>query len=277
METTEETSITNNHPQITLLIENPKKNTNWGPLLRCCAAFGIAQIFVIGYDTCSVQGSHGASKHVELLSFPTHQQALDALTSHNYQLLGVLNGVANAYDKDGYVVVQEETTKKDDEKNNNEPIVNISFSPRKEKSESKAKIFPKSYPVNARQFYQNTCLVVGRRSIGLPAQLAELCHGFVHIPHQAQLNTNKSNNVSWLNGEACVSIILHEFSAWAKFDDSNYQGQKYSVNRIVKGSKENQTEKQNERKRKMEERLQETPPEDMANFFNPDGNDGGDY
>lgn len=274
MEVKETTIVSNNHPQITILIENPKKNCNWGPLLRCCAAFGISQIFVIGFDTCSVHGSHGASKHVELLSFPTHTQALEALRTSGYKLLGVLNGAANAYSTDGYQVVQEEPDISIEKKPNDGPMVTVSRSSYHQNNYSKSNTFPKSYPIHARPFYQKTCLVVGRQAIGLPLTLAKLCHGFVHIPHQAQLKTTNDHTTIWLNGESCVSIIFHEFSAWAKFDDSNYQGQKYEVTKIVKGDTENRTNKRDERKRKYEERLQENP-DNIASFFHPD--DDGDY
>ncbi|VEU44446.1 unnamed protein product [Pseudo-nitzschia multistriata] len=76
---------------VTLLIENPGKGKNWGPLLRCCAAFGIGTIFVVGYDRCDVRGSHGASKHVQLKAFPTHEQAASALKSGGFELVGLLS------------------------------------------------------------------------------------------------------------------------------------------------------------------------------------------
>ena len=150
MEVRETTIVSNNHPQITILIENPKKNCNWGPLLRCCAAFGISQIFVIGFDTCSVHGSHGASKHVELLSFPTHTQAVEALRTSGYKLLGVLNGAANAYSTDGYQVVQEEPNISIEKKPNDGPMVTVSRSSYHQNNDSKSNTFPKSYPIHAR-------------------------------------------------------------------------------------------------------------------------------
>ena len=91
-----------------ILLENPKKSTNWGPLLRCCVAYGIKQIVVVGYDKCSVQGSHGASKHIELIAFPTHEQAMqfirDSLGCNC--LIGLLGGRGNAYNDNGYSVTE---------------------------------------------------------------------------------------------------------------------------------------------------------------------------
>lgn len=266
-----------NHPQATLLIENPKKNTNWGPLLRCCAAFGIGQIFVVGYNTCSVQGSHGASKHVELVSFPTHQQAIETLKHHEYELIGVLGGAANADEENGYQIAESEQTSTVD-KSKMEECVAVSTSSNASK---RSKDLPKSYPIHCRPFAGNTCFVVGKRAEGLPRRLAKLCQKFVHISHQAALtgannNDSQTNSITWLNGEACVSIILHEFSAWAGFHAENYQGQKYKVLRILKGEPNNQSAKRGERKRKMEERLQEEQEATIGILFGTEDDDG-DY
>eukprot|EP00980_Cylindrotheca_fusiformis_P030261 scaffold24613_cov176-Cylindrotheca_fusiformis.AAC.5 len=264
-------------PQATLLIENPKKNTNWGPLLRCCAAFGIPQIFVIGYDTCSVQGSHGASKHVELVSFPTHQQAVDTLKQHDYDLVGILGGVANADDEAGYDTEESEQSSNID-KTSTEHFVTVSSSSKGDSGGSRSK----SYPVHCRPFSNYTCFVVGKRAVGLPLRLAKFCQRFVHISHQAELKNqtaseNSLNCVAWLNLESCVSIVLHEFSAWAGFHSEHYQGQKYKVLRIVKGAPQNRDAKRNERKRKMEERSQEAASEGaLGNLFRPEDDDG-DY
>ncbi|CAJ1889493.1 unnamed protein product [Cylindrotheca closterium] len=270
---------TSTHAQVTLLIENPKKNTNWGPLLRCCAAFDIAQIFVVGYDTCSVQGSHGASKHVELISFPTHGQAVETLKEHKFQLIGVLGGVANAYEGSGYMVHTMEQPIHHAEKAKTETVVAVSTDP----SDSDQKEMPKSFPIHCRPFQQNTCLVVGKRAVGLPLRMAEHCEKFVHVPHVAALQpsinadgtTNNPKLTSWFTGEACVSMILHEFASWAGFHSETYQGQKYKVLKVIKGAPENQEAKRNERKRKAEE-LQQEEDDNAKNLFGG-GDDEGDY
>jgi hypothetical protein len=42
--------------QLFLLVENPKKSNNLGPIIRCATAFGISTIIVIGYSQCSTNG-----------------------------------------------------------------------------------------------------------------------------------------------------------------------------------------------------------------------------
>mmetsp|Transcript_12480 Transcript_12480/g.29766 ORF Transcript_12480/g.29766 Transcript_12480/m.29766 type:complete len:289 (+) Transcript_12480:33-899(+) len=267
------------HAQVTLLIEIPKKNTNWGPLLRCCAAFDIAQIFVVGYDTCSVQGSHGASKHVELASFPTYRQAVETLKGHNFQLIGVLGGAANAYEESGHMVHTMEQPIHHSDNNKTETVVAVSADP----SDSDQKEMPKSFPIHCRPFQQNTCLVVGKKAIGLPLRMAEYCEKFIHVPHVAALppitnvngTTSNPKLSSWFTGEACVSIILHEFASWAGFHSETYKGQKYKVLKVIKGAPESQEAKRNERKRKMEE-LQQEEDDNAKNLFGG-GDDDGDY
>jgi hypothetical protein len=74
--TTIETEI-----EIIVLMENPRKNTPLGPILRCLAACGIQQLWTVGYAQCSnVQGAHGADKHVHITAFPTAGQAVTALS-----------------------------------------------------------------------------------------------------------------------------------------------------------------------------------------------------
>ena len=277
--TTSENDDTPTHAQATLLIENPKKNTNWGPLLRCCAAFDIDQIFVVGYDTCSVQGSHGASKHVELVSFPTFGQAVETLKKHKFQLIGVLGGAANAYEEAGQLVHTIEQPIHHSDKNKTETVVAVSSDP----SDSDQKAMPKSFPIHCRPFQQNTCLVVGKRAVGLPLRMAEHCEKFVHVPHVAALQpsnnadgtTTNPKLASWFTGEACVSIILHEFASWAGFHSETYKGQKYKVLKVVKGAPENQEAKRNERKRKAEE-LQQEEADNAKSLFGG-GDDAGDY
>jgi len=231
-------------PVITLLIENPGKGKNWGPLLRCCAAFGIGTIYVVGYDRCDVRGSHGASKHVELRAFPTHEQAAAALATNRsttdtggttttgtggggFELVGLLPPLPEASDgtdcatdddiDDDRKVVREtffyEPTEKEME------IVRIappcggcSGDERTTDTERAAALLDatvedkRSFPVHRRSaFPKRTCLVVDKVRRGLPWPLAKHCASFVHIPH-----ANYNPNGSMLTLEASVSIVFHE-------------------------------------------------------------------
>ena len=41
---------------IYLLLENPRKSNNLGPILRCASAFGITTVIAVGYAKCAVEG-----------------------------------------------------------------------------------------------------------------------------------------------------------------------------------------------------------------------------
>ncbi len=248
-------------PQITILIENPRKSTNWGPLLRCCTAFGIRQIFVVGFDTCSVQGSHGASKHVELLSFHTHAAAIHTIQQElGFTIVGLLQGAAGAYaTQEVHCVASKETLLP-------LPLL-VQVKPPTTPDESSSSSLPlehslpKSIPLHCRPFASRTCLAVGKRTKGLPLSLATLCDVLVHIP-----TCDLPGQEGLLTVEASMSIVLHEFALWAGYGrHSNggnvvhYQGQKYQVEKKQRGDREEQLQKQEQRKAQREQETTENP------------------
>ena len=55
-------------PRLFILLENPSKGNNLGPILRCAIAFGINTVVAVGYEKCSVEGKASfESQH-----FPSH-------------------------------------------------------------------------------------------------------------------------------------------------------------------------------------------------------------
>ena len=251
---------------VTVLIENPKKSGNWGPLLRCCAAFGISRIFVVGFDKCSVQGSHGASKHVELVAFHDYPAATTALREMGFELIGLLQGAPDAYDEGGYPVRNLEGTT---------PTVVAVDPSGTEASEG----LPRSFPVQARRFSPRTCLAVGKGPRGLPESLARLCASFVHIPHRGLADSASTHTNCWLTPEAGLSIALHEFCAWAGFDKDRaglYRGQKYDVQRPIRGRSDDQQRKRDERRRARDDNDDDEPATLHESVFGSSADDG-DY
>ena len=304
---------------ITILFENPGKGKNWGSLLRCCVAFGIEEIYVVGYDQCDVRGSHGASKHVRLVPFQTHKQAAKALTGKidettgvgGFELVGLLSPpVDPSSDSDS-----DSDSDEDDERFERErsvirerffyeptekeiDIVRIEASQMEEKTKD-TKTQNHEDPIssawkrisfavqNRGSFPTRTCLVVDKLKRGLPWALAQHCSSFVHIPHQ-----NSNPNGSMLTLEASVSIVFHEAmnagltghttKALTNTDTSNYQGQKYHVEKIHKGGNPNDTETRQRKRKQREDKWKELQDEaDSAEqiqslLFGNTSNDG-DY
>jgi len=292
---------------ITLLIENPGKGKNWGPLLRCCAAFGIETIYVVGYDQCDVRGSHGASKHVRLEAFPTHEQAAKALTGPvdettnggGFELVGLLAAPLDQSNSDRQVIREKffyEPAEKELEiaripaSESGKQLQNAGTET-KEASKDVDSWSQISFPVhNRKKIPRRICLVVDKLKRGLPWALAKHCSSFIHIP---QANWNPSG--SMLTLEASISIIFHEAMNAGLvghtinnsmgvdlFTTSNYEGQKYHVEKVHKGGNPSDTETRERKRKEREEKIKELQDEaedaeqHQSMLFGGNSNDG-DY
>ena len=238
-----------NKIRITLLIENPSKNKNWGPLLRCCVAYGISTIYVIGYDQCDVRGSHGSSKHVQLISLGhsyNYKDAIQSLTKRedkenngNFELIGLLSPLStNQEDQESTssstviketILHQQKQTEKEIEivrigsRNEIKTIEidnNKSSSPTTFLDKSSDPIYEFCQKLKLKHQHQqqnnkknqikNICLVVDKLKCGLPFSLGKYCHSFIHIPHNNSNCSSSSTSSSMFTLEASVSIIFHE-------------------------------------------------------------------
>lgn len=240
-------------PKIYILIENPSKSNNLGPILRCGAAFCATFIFV-GYQKCAYDGSHGAHKHVEILSFPTFQQAVDYIkkSCRVKSIVGILGDVTfrskGGYDDDnGSKRVRCDL---DHGKNN---VLRVSSSPAQPWSNDKnngiinnnstsdeeinhQEIYPCSEPIHTRPFAknENICFLIHKKSSGLPAEQGAYCDAFVHISTGAPILTSSTNDddgtlYGLLDCQTCLSICLHHFAAFAGYKERDFVGQKFQV------------------------------------------------
>lgn len=212
-------------PRIFLLLENPKKSNNLGPILRCAAAFAVTQVVVVGYDKCNTEGSHGASKHVEMVAFPALYQAVEYLRLPLDQggcgctsVMGMLSAGAGAFDKEGY-----ETRVKGG-------LVSVA------NNLSTSSELPKSYPVHTNPFQRggNFCIVLSKNWKGLPASLAEVCDLFVHVPHSVIVSEETEARLL-LDAPSCLSITLHHLTQFMGYDERVFQGHKFEVAFVQKG------------------------------------------
>lgn len=200
-------------PRLYLLLENPRKCNNLGPILRCAAAFGVSQVVAVGFDTCSTHGSHGAAKHVSMVAFPTVDQAVSYLRDECdcKSMVGILGGVADAYDTSGYSVLEE----------NENHVVSV------EEATDETAVTKRSYPIHCRPFLKgNCCFVISKNPKGLPNSLASQCNFFVHVPH---INVTDDEPSRLLDAPSCLSIALHHFTTWAQYDERDFQEHKYEV------------------------------------------------
>lgn len=212
--------------EIFLLLENPSKGNNLGPIIRCAAAFAIRKIVAVGYEKCSTEGAHGAGKHVEIVAFPTLDQAVSYLRGdcRCTSLIGLLGGAPG--DHQEYELVVNEHLESS--------TVQVSLLP----EERTGTPYPNSMPVqHVQPFSQgNCCLVVSKNMRGLPISLASCCDMFVHIPHvDVRSDGADSPRASLLDSQSCLSIALHYFAAFAECDERDFQGHKFKVVRQQQG------------------------------------------
>lgn len=219
-------------PRIFVLLENPKKSNNLGPILRCAAAFATTQVVMVGYDKCNTEGSHGASKHVDMVAFPALNQAMEYLRAPLSEggcecvtVMGLLcAGAGGAYSKLGYTVVE-------DKDNGTVAIDKSRITP------SSSCCLPNSYPVNTKPFQRvgNFCIVLSKNGKGLPTRLAKTCDYFVHVPHVEIPPVNGRHDDLPLDVPSCFSITLHHLTQWAGYHERVFQGHKFQVANVQRG------------------------------------------
>lgn len=233
--------------KVFLLLENRKKSNNLGPILRCASAFGVKSVVVVGFSICSVEGmlrnsqsikltgefaagshhiipgSHGASKHVEIIAFPNVQQAISFLSVECLcqSIVGLLGCCPDGYNDSGLPVVE----------------MNGMFEARgpardhKNIDEIDTCTVRQSFSVSARPFRPggHVCFALGKDRSGLPSELALHCTHFVHVPHASLL---EANSPPLLDSPTCLSITLHHFTSWSRYDERGFYGHKFNVSSL---------------------------------------------
>lgn len=230
-------------PRIFLLLENPKKSNNLGPILRCAAAFAVTQVVLVGYDKCNTEGSHGASKHVDVVAFPVWEQAVAYLQSnmedggcHCQTLMGLLCvGAAGAYSSSGYPTTH-------NAEHDTVQVVLTSGGGTSSQQEctrcnTLSSALPLSYPVHTKPFSKcgNYCIVLSKSNKGLPVELAKHCHFFLHVPHLEIPPVEDQPADLPLDVPSCLSITLHYWTQWAGYHERMFQGHKFQVAHVQRG------------------------------------------
>jgi hypothetical protein len=176
-------------------------------------------------------GSHGASKHVQILHFPVGDQAIYYIRTDCQcnSVVGLMGPLPDGYDHAGYTVSEDESSGMMHFRSEREELSRLSF------------------PVDVFAFSRgNVCFAVSKDRQGLPLSLARLCDSFVHIPHMNLYTGDEP----LLDTPSCLSILLHEFANWAGYNEREFQGHKFDVTtkRIGCGTKSDDDDaKHNER------------------------------
>lgn len=205
-----------------------------------------------------VPGSHGAAKNVQVIAFPTCQQAADYLMTELgcSEIIGLVGSV-----QDGYESLSV------DFDGDNETSTIVMVRRNHVPSESQQLVSFQSTPVHMlRNTTPNCCLAVNQKSSGLPLDLAKHCSRFVHVPVVYEL----------LDSPACLSIVLHEFTEQWECTEQGFRDQKFAIvrpNLVDMKTKRNQ-------ERLETKAMHDKEVDDIVRYgdlFQDTGEDTGDY
>ncbi len=237
-------------PRIYIMIENPKKSNNLGPILRCGAAYSATFIF-IGFEKCAIDGSHGANKHVEIVAFPSFQQASEFVKGRGVgSIVGILG---DASFRDGGLDKDREVYSDDAQH-----IINVAPQPHLSSDRNESG-YPCSRPIHLRPFAKkdDICFLISKKSIGIPIEQGKFCDGFVHISTSTPflLGENDCENAIYglLDSQTTLSICLHHFAAFSGYKERDFLGQKFEVAECERPDQEHIRAVREERLRKKDE------------------------
>jgi len=258
-----------------LLLENPKPSNNLGPVLRCAAANGVKKVLAVGYSKCNAAGSHGASKHVEILAFATAAQAVNSLgcgDRSNVLLIGILGGVPVG---EGFEFYKQQFPVFNDAESDHANLM-LHENTTNPKLVLKGRM---SYPISSWPFDDSkiNCFALCKSRRGLTPSLAEHCDTFMHIPHGDMGKGFQDSAL--LDVPSCLSIALHHFSEWAGHSERNFDGHKFELDRSHRSAIDCGVARRQERQEKKQRLLEESKIDDrpsVSSFFDIDG-ESADY
>lgn len=214
----------------------------------------------------NVIGSHGASKHVQLVAFPTVAGAIDFLRNECRcnNIIGLLGAFPDAYSDTGYNLVHDESNQ----------LFQIS---------SDASIggqgLQTSYPVDCYPFQSgNTCIVSGRVSRGLSSVFLDHCSGFIHVPYLGA--AEPVGMPCLLDTQSILSIVLHHYTNWAGYNEHTFQGHKYAVtltSKTIKGDVQVKQQELREQIRRENETRADEAVDGAAGTLFEQNDTNGDY
>ena len=246
-------------PRHFLLLDNPKKSTHLGTLLRCAAAFRAHQVLIVGHDKFNAQGSFGSHLYLDIVAFPSWESVVDYLkcgadentddasgethqtaTGSSKERRIPIVGISGAYGGDECVFSSDGVAMYEDADTGF-----ATLSPRNANSKEKTQeeLPHKSYPIHTRPFSSDACFLLSKDKRGLPISHARMCDSFVHVSQicfdaddshadSQQLDTQERipriMQSTLLETATIYSIVLHHFTAWANYNERSFaENQKF--------------------------------------------------
>jgi hypothetical protein len=158
-----------------------------------------------------VIGSHGASKHVEIIAFPTAEKAEQFIRQDLdcQSVVGLIGSIPNGFEEV--------------ECKNNEEEAKVVFAVDAKSLSTRSS----SIPLECVSFvYGNICFAMDKERHGLPWSICRVCDVLIHVPHSPI-----SGPMPLLNTPTCMSIVLDTFMRSVSYAENSFQGQKFAVSR----------------------------------------------
>lgn len=187
-------------PKSYVIVFNVSKRHNIGTILRCCTAFGVDSVCLVGSREYNTFGSHGSDVYVQLRHYNTLQDCCDTLKQDGCTILGI------EITDEAMPVHQHPFTGP------------TAFMLGNEGQVSGLLIHQLQLKHRVLSGRSSHCLMLQ----GLSSKQKEMCDGFVYIPQYG-------NGTASLNVAVACSIVLHHFALWAGFTEHERQGEKYVV------------------------------------------------
>jgi hypothetical protein len=163
------------------------------------------------YSQQRLLGSHGASKHVKIIAYPTVEKAEQFIRRDLYckSIVGLMGPIPNAYEEVECEASQDDTK------------LVFAF------NATRSSLNSISIPLQNISFVSgNICFAIDKERQGLPLSIGRLCDVLVHIPH-----SSIAGAITLLNAPTCLSIVLDTLMRSFSHAESSFQGQKFSVAR----------------------------------------------
>jgi hypothetical protein len=165
------------------------------------------------YLVCTTHnvGSHGASKNLNIIAFPTGVQAEKYLREERLctSIIGLMGPLPNGYDSENCPVYNDHTTNC------------VKF------TSDGALSNRCSMSLDTMKFARSSiCVGLSKERQGLPLSISRSCDALVHIPHLPFCG-----DTSLLDTPSCLSILLSSLCEHIGFNEQDFHEHKFDVTR----------------------------------------------
>ena len=165
-------------------------------------------LFCAAYNT----GSHGASKNIDIIAFPTGEQAEKYLREERLctSIIGLMGPLPNGYENDNCSVYSDLTT----------DCLKFDLGGDTLSNRCSISLDVVTFPIS------NICVGLSKERQGLPMSISRCCDSLVHIPHLPMCG-----DTPLLDTPSCLSLLLSLLCESIGFNERAFHEHKFDVTR----------------------------------------------